>query len=130
MRLTTTVCCDPQGLLVLYSIGILALSGDAKEQISSAYHDMTRTALQTIKEKGWVSSRAEEDAKRFTVTGVSQSFLLHDTLTFHAGRLFLFQLWISDADSDSMHSTLLQQSGVSGDAVPCSFCLCEQCRYG
>lgn len=63
--------CRIKGLLVIYSIGILALSGDTKEQISSAYHDMTRTALQTIKEKGWVSSQAEQEARRFTVTGTS-----------------------------------------------------------
>jgi len=58
-----------QALLVIYSIAVLSLSGDTKVQISSAYHDLTRTALQTIKERGWVSSRAEEEAKRFTIPG-------------------------------------------------------------
>lgn len=68
------------GLLLIFSVGVIALGGETKQQLSEAYHETARSALDVIKERGWISEATREEAADFTTLGFALS---------HVGYIFL-----------------------------------------
>jgi hypothetical protein len=64
------------GAMLLFSMGMLGLGGDAKDKISSAYNDIAKSAMKTIKDKGLISSELEEGGVGFILAHSGYLWLL------------------------------------------------------